>query len=234
MSEVSEWCLNHAPRLVGKEALMSAAVEIVAELGISHLTYAQIGLEGLRHLETNYPDKWQKYYQSHDLYRCDPVVKASKKTPCITTWSTDCAANDIDGRRFQDLAKPFDIPSQGAIATFQSGCGRTIVSLATRLDPSDWHLNFEQHVSDYLLFAATFSGQLHHFHSIETGILSPRERDVILWAARGKTAWETAGILGLTEGTVNQYIRGAITKMNASSKLHCVTLALDFGLLDEN
>lgn len=55
---------------------------------------------------------------------------------------------------------------------------------------------------------------------------------MLTWAARGKTSWETAAILGLTEGTVYQYIRSAMRKLGACSKLHCVILAIEAGVLE--
>lgn len=39
--------------------------------------------------------------------------------------------------------------------------------------------------------------------------LSPRERECLLWVAEGKTAWETAVILGMLEHTVRCYLESA-------------------------
>jgi len=49
---------------------------------------------------------------------------------------------------------------------------------------------------------------------------------VLLWAAQGKSSWETGQILGLTEATVKSYIANACKKLNAQNKVHAVALCL--------
>jgi DNA-binding CsgD family transcriptional regulator len=49
--------------------------------------------------------------------------------------------------------------------------------------------------------------------------LSPRERECLLWVARGKTYAEAALIIGMSFGSVKTYLD------NARYKLNCATLA---------
>ena len=62
--------------------------------------------------------------------------------------------------------------------------------------------------------------------------LTDRERDVLSWAARGKTALDTAELLGLTEDTVNKHIRHAIQKLGANNKTHAVARAINLLFID--
>lgn len=62
--------------------------------------------------------------------------------------------------------------------------------------------------------------------------LSDRERDVLAWAGRGKTASETADILKISEETVNTHLRNAIRKLGASNKTNAVVRSLYLGLID--
>ena len=66
----------------------------------------------------------------------------------------------------------------------------------------------------------------------EPPLLTDRERDVLSWAARGKTASETADILKLSELTVDTYVRGALSKLNATNKTHAVAKCISMGLID--
>lgn len=61
--------------------------------------------------------------------------------------------------------------------------------------------------------------------------LSKREREVLSWAANGKSAWETAQLLGLTEATVKSYLANACRKLGAQNKVHAVALSIAHGLL---
>lgn len=69
-------------------------------------------------------------------------------------------------------------------------------------------------------------------HGGEIGGLKDRERDVLAWAARGKTMAETADILGISESTVEEYVRGALRKLDAVTKAQAVAKAIYAGLID--
>ncbi|WP_198385589.1 helix-turn-helix domain-containing protein [Roseovarius mucosus] len=49
----------------------------------------------------------------------------------------------------------------------------------------------------------------------------------MFWAAHGKSAWETAQILGLTETTVKTYIANACKKLDAQNKVHAVAICMN-------
>jgi len=61
--------------------------------------------------------------------------------------------------------------------------------------------------------------------------LTDRERDVVAWAARGKTGVDTAEILKISEDTVDTHMRSVMRKLNASNKTHAVAKAIYFGLI---
>jgi DNA-binding CsgD family transcriptional regulator len=61
--------------------------------------------------------------------------------------------------------------------------------------------------------------------------LTDRERDVLSWAARGKSVLDTADILVLSEDTVKTHIRNALKKLDANNKTHGVTKAIYLGLI---
>jgi len=61
--------------------------------------------------------------------------------------------------------------------------------------------------------------------------LSEREIICLQWAAEGKTSWETATILGLSERTVNFHLQNACGKLHVHSRRAAVAQALRQGLL---
>lgn len=62
-------------------------------------------------------------------------------------------------------------------------------------------------------------------------LLSAREREVLLWAAEGKTAWETGSILGLSAKTVEFHLASCARKLGTSGKAATVLAAARLGLL---
>lgn len=67
---------------------------------------------------------------------------------------------------------------------------------------------------------------------LRRGLLTDRERDVLAWAARGKTMAETADILGISNSTVEDYVRAALRKLDAVTKAQAVAKAIYSGLID--
>ena len=56
--------------------------------------------------------------------------------------------------------------------------------------------------------------------------LSPREREVLWWAAQGKSAWEIGKILHITKRTVDQHTQNATRKLGAANRTQAVATAL--------
>lgn len=61
--------------------------------------------------------------------------------------------------------------------------------------------------------------------------LSSREREVMQWAANGKTAAETATIIGISERTVEFHVTNAVACLGATNKIQAVALAVAAGLI---
>ncbi|WP_326525677.1 helix-turn-helix transcriptional regulator [Sphingomonas sp.] len=62
-------------------------------------------------------------------------------------------------------------------------------------------------------------------------ILSDREGECLAWVSIGKTAWETAVILGISARTVEFHLHNATRKLGAVNKVHAVALAIRAGML---
>lgn len=56
--------------------------------------------------------------------------------------------------------------------------------------------------------------------------LTSRQTECLLWAAKGKTIWETAQILGLSEFTVREHLKTAMEKLNAKNKVEAIAKSI--------
>lgn len=71
-----------------------------------------------------------------------------------------------------------------------------------------------------------------HSHTLNNAChLSPRELTVLLWMKEGKTNWEIAQILGLSERTVRFHVGGIFEKLDVTSRTQAVARALGTGLI---
>ncbi|KOF52644.1 MULTISPECIES: helix-turn-helix domain-containing protein [unclassified Achromobacter] len=62
--------------------------------------------------------------------------------------------------------------------------------------------------------------------------LTERQTACLHWAAAGKTSWETARILGISESTVNFHLRNACDRLSVRGRRAAVAEAIRRGLLD--
>jgi DNA-binding CsgD family transcriptional regulator len=56
--------------------------------------------------------------------------------------------------------------------------------------------------------------------------LTPREVEVLTWAARGKSAWEIGEILHIAKRTVDEHVQHAARKLGAANRTQAVAIAL--------
>jgi LuxR family transcriptional regulator, quorum-sensing system regulator BjaR1 len=65
-----------------------------------------------------------------------------------------------------------------------------------------------------------------------TVTLSGREREVLTWAADGKTAWQIGELLQISQRTVEWYIQQAVQKLGARNRMQAVVIAARDRLID--
>ncbi|NWP61276.1 helix-turn-helix transcriptional regulator, partial [Escherichia coli] len=58
-----------------------------------------------------------------------------------------------------------------------------------------------------------------------------RELECLRWVSLGKTAWETATIMGRSQRTVEFHLINATRKLSASNKIHAAVIAVRTGLI---
>lgn len=64
--------------------------------------------------------------------------------------------------------------------------------------------------------------------------LTLREREVLWWAAQGKSAWETGKILRISKRTVDEHTQNAAHKLGAANRTQAVAVALRERLIGKN
>lgn len=111
--------------------------------------------------------------------------------------------------------------------------------LAVHIDAEarDWHRFRRSHDRDLQALAVEFHALLLQDNepgggdSDPTPRLTRRERQALYWAAAGKSYWEIAVILGITERTVRYFMSNARRKLNVVSNTQAVAEAAWRGLL---
>jgi len=63
-------------------------------------------------------------------------------------------------------------------------------------------------------------------------VLTDREREVLTWVARGKSAWEIGEVLQISKRTVDEHVRSATQKLGASNRTHAAAVGIRERIID--
>src|SRR3712207_6708488 len=221
--------------LTSVEAVMRAIRPIVADLGFSSFILTGLPLLN-RPLEplvllASWPSGWIERYSSQNYFEVDPVGQNVLATSSPFLWGDAPYRKDrtLSGRMMGEAAE-FGLRDGFCVPIYSATGWQSAFSFAhdRKVDAGPKELAAAH------LLALTADGRLRVLHSEEPHArkrLTPRERDVLAWAAAGKSAWETSALLGISEATVITHLDHIRRKLNAANTTHAVVVALQTGEL---
>lgn len=184
----------------------------------------------------DYPAQWADYYDAQALGVSDPVHRASHVTSMGFRWSrmprmiplTAADHRILAMGREQGIGDGFTVPAH------VPGEARGSCSFASEAD---------RPVPEAILPLAQLAGTFAfegarrlwsargHLDDETAPVLTDRQRDCLLWAARGKGDWEIGRILGVSEETVAKHIRLACERYGVNKRTLLAIRALFDGTL---
>jgi LuxR family quorum-sensing system transcriptional regulator CciR len=181
----------------------------------------------------NYPDGWAEWFDAQSLGTSDPVHRASNVTSVGFPWSRlpeMIALTDKD-RRILALARREGIGDGFTVPAHVPGEAHGSCSFACAPDEplSDEHLPLAQLVGAFAFEAARRMRRMRFSNGPVH--LTDRQRECVMWAARGKTDWEIARILGISEATVGEHLRHAFERYGVTKRTLVAVHALFDGTI---
>lgn len=181
----------------------------------------------------DYPDEWAKVYISFDLRGRDPVRRACERSLVGFAWE------NIEGmipmtrgdRQMLAVGRECGIADGFTVPRHLPGEATGSCSFVVRPErclPRNRLLIAE------IIGAVALSSALKVSNigrAPRKAVLSDRQRECLLWAARGKTACETAIILGISPETVVQHLKTARERYDVHCRQSLVLCALFDGLI---
>ena len=212
------------------------AARAAARLGFRWFAYLKI-VDGAPKLISSYPKSWTSRYFDLHYERLDPVIQRARLDHDLFGWTSSAAMpqGTKEQRRFFEEAASFGIQGGVTIPIHGGFGGIAAFTLAT----DDRSLCPERLITSSrdvlhligLYFHAHLAARQSRQTPLADPVLSPRERQCIAWAARGKTASDTAVLMGISPRTVAFHLENARHKLDATSIAQCVAEALRRRLL---
>lgn len=179
-------------------------------------------------LISNYPGTWTEHYLTHRYDRVDPVIGAAARTVDPFEWGPDlCVGQRSAGCvKFFAEAAEFGIRFGFTIPIRDRQRRLAAVTFATDERGTAFRQSIEAYRSGMHLMALFFHRQactaLDPERRIDGIKLSPRQYECLEWAARGKSAWDTSRIIGISRRTVLFHLEGAKAKLDVKSMQHAI------------
>ena len=181
----------------------------------------------------DYPDEWAKVYTSFDLAGRDPVRRACDQAFGGFTWERigQLIPMTRGDRQMLAVGRECGIGDGFTIPRHLPGMARgtlTFVVAPDRCLPHRWLV-----VAEYLgTLALTSALKISDMaRPVALPRLSDRQRECLLWVARGKTAAETAIILGISSETVIQHLKMARERYEVHCSQSLILAAMFDGLI---
>jgi len=170
----------------------------------------------------NYPAQWADYYDAQALGVSDPVHRASHVTSVGFRWSQmprmiPLTAHD---RRILALGREQGIGDGFTVPANVPGEAHGSCSFASEADRpiQEAMLPIAQLAGAFAFEAARRLWSGRGKRDEQTPQLTDRQRDCVLWVARGKGDWEIARILGVSEETVARHIKQACERYGVNKR----------------
>jgi LuxR family quorum-sensing system transcriptional regulator CciR len=181
----------------------------------------------------NYPDAWANVYVGFDLSGTDPIRRASERSLTGFQW------RDVDryiplsrgDRQLLKVARESGIGDGYTVPRHLPGEATGTCSFAVSPKAS---IPAEMlHVAEIVGAVALAAARQLVGTAVykRRAVLSERQRECVLWSARGKTAGETASILGITEATVVRHLKIARERYSVHCRQMLILCALFDGLI---
>lgn len=225
------------------QSLVKVLLEAAGNHGLDRMIFclfsdhSQIGLEaGVGYLR-NYPDDWMKYYFSKGFDKVDPVISYCYQKESAFSWEemqtrltlTSKQETCLNLGREAGLNNGICVPVWGA----QKFAGVGFASSEKR-DSWDGNIDILNAMCNH--FYLTFLRLHKHIKtdnlSLDNVVLTPREREILLWMSKGKTTPVISEILNISAKTTDYHIQNIYRKLHVNERVLAVTKALGLGLIN--
>ncbi|UFZ01625.1 LuxR family transcriptional regulator [Bradyrhizobium ontarionense] len=210
--------------------VLSQFEKMIGDLGFHAYIMAGVPTPGQSLQQTilanGWPREWFDMYARQQFHRHDPIPRHCLSTLNPFAWSEVPYDRDDEPGAHQVMTRARDFGlNEGFCVPIHYDDAVGAVSLAGE------HPNLAPDARGALHLISIFTHSRLRALARSTAVnqqrrLSRIEAEVLCWAARGKTAWETARILGVSERNVRWHLEEAQRKLATKNKTATVATAL--------
>jgi DNA-binding CsgD family transcriptional regulator len=221
------------------DELCERAMEVFRPYGYKGFTFAVVRRVKSMYLHarvfSTWPQSTQSVFEQQAYFQICPVIVRSRTAREPFVWDLSVYDKSIEAHRaLLKLRIESGVDGGVCLPVFEAFNGRSVLYLSGMgFDSSHRSVLGLQLLAEHLTNRSNAlnladqpepSGVERFMRSDRE--LSPRERQVFGWIAFGKSSRDVAGIMSISEHTVNDYIASVMGKLKASNRTEAVLRAL--------
>lgn len=180
-------------------------------------------------IDTTYPERWMHHYIANSYQNIDPVIATARHKFMPYDWTEINIRNTSQMKMMQEFQK-IGFKSGYAVPLHISPSMLLLFAMASHKKEINFHdrtilqISINQYHARYLQLNTTDSFK-------EELSLSDKERECLLWIARGKNTTEIGYILNMSENTVKYHLKNIMQKLGSHNRTQAVVQAINLGLI---
>jgi len=208
----------------------------VARYGVRHFIATALSTKGQPFEElviaSRWPAEFFMLYVENDFARFDPLVRRSIQSHMPFEWQADAYRSDPDPRVAEIMRRAAEFGlRQGYLVPIHGPKGHEgCVSLAADRLALTAQARSALHVM--ALYAFDRMRCLRGNVPDKKILLTAREREVLAWAAAGKSAAQISQALKISKRTVDEHSQTAARKLGAANRTQAVAIAMRDRLIE--
>jgi LuxR family transcriptional regulator, quorum-sensing system regulator BjaR1 len=216
------------------DTVVAGVERILARCGITRLLFTQLPETQFERgvLASRWPAEFLDLYVRNDYVRFDPIARRCRRSSRPFEWIGTHYHHDPEPCTAEVMRRAADFGMErGFIVPINTPDGfEACVSM------SGVHLDLTARTKPLIHLVALYGYErVRQLAGREPDVrpqLTPREREVLQWVARGKSAWEIGEILKIGKRTVDEHAATAGRKLGAANRVHATALALRGKLIE--
>ncbi|MGO8952079.1 MAG: helix-turn-helix transcriptional regulator [Rhodomicrobium sp.] len=201
--------------------------------------HPSLGLNAGHGVVKNYPDDWMEHYQANRYEKKDPVPHHGLTTTRPFTWDSVVQSRELkpeqkkimneakEARLLDGIAIPIcghngELAGVGVASS--TGGIRPDINLLNKIRALalQFHLVFTELEKQDGTDRHDVTGKVH---------LTSREKEILSWAAEGKSDSVIADIIGVSHATIRFHMNNIFRKLNANERTLATVKAIRHGLI---
>lgn len=216
------------------ERLKSAAQALGFEQFVMGVEVNRPLIKPVQHVINGYTQLWQSVYAERDFVCKDPTVRHCKISSEPLVWSEQMYSEG--SLELWEESKKYGVGHGVSIPIHEREGVKSMFNLAR-----DQSIVKDQRELQAMLAGARVLASCAHFAMtklIVPGLLDARdprltrrERECLIWAAKGKTAFEIGMILNIAETTAVFHLNNVVRKFNVANRTQAIAVGVAMGLV---